>query len=163
MARVLSCNDIYPKKTKEVSQLYPEIQTVQLYQHRDGCKEILTVSRTHQPGPWASISALYYVRLCENTLAATAWWKRNEQLNMITHTNKNSAKWGNKVSQISTVLENECFSSALTHEWSWLSWNLYSLHKPTAELQPLPPPFPPLKQNREYKLTVHDTPNLSHI
>lgn len=77
---------------------------------------------------------------------------------MITYTNTNTAECGNKVSQISTVLENECFSSALTHEL-----NPYSLHEPTAELQSLPPQFPPLKQNREYKLTAHDTPNLSYI
>lgn len=68
---VLSCNGLYPKNTKEVSQLSTEMQTVQLYQHSDGCKEILAVRRTHQPGTGASISALYYVRLCENTFIVT--------------------------------------------------------------------------------------------
>lgn len=60
-------------------------------------------------------------------------------------------------------------ASALTHELKLAtlqpvqSAQTQSPCKPTAELQSLPPQFPLLKWNREYKRIVHDTPNLSHI
>lgn len=94
-------------------------------------------------------------------------FKKKEQAAQHDHSHqyKCSREHGNKVSQISKVLENECFSSALTHKLKMTGLELIQFAQiwnpcePNAELQSLPAQFPPLKQNREYKLTAHGTLN----